>query len=75
MALDPALEWLLADAKSLGLTVSEYEERFGVILEAPNQNIPYPAEHAIRRHEVPAGLVTDGDIAVSTSKARRRSRR
>lgn len=74
MTLDPALEWLLADAKSLGLTVSEYERRFGVILEAPNQNIPYPAEHRVRRYEIPAGLATDGDLAVSEVRAKRRRR-
>lgn len=74
MALDPALEWLLADAKSLGLTVSEYERRFGVILTAPNSTIPYAAEHRIRRNEIPSGLMTEGDLVVSESRASRRSR-
>ena len=72
MTLDPALEWLLADAKSQGLTVSEYEERYGVILERGGTR-PSPAEWRIRKHEIAAGLVTDGDLALAASKARRRS--
>lgn len=72
---DPALEWFLADAKSQGLTISEYERRYAVILTAPRSTIPYAAEARIRAHEIPAGLMTDGEVSVATDQARRRSTR
>jgi len=74
MTPDPALEWLLADAKSQGLTVSEYERRYGVILQAPNPRTPYAAEHAIRDNEIVAGLMTDDDVSLAAEKSRLRSR-
>ena len=73
MTPDPALAWLIEDAKSQGLTFSEYERRYGIILEMPRSSPPAPAELMIRRHEIAAGLVTDGDVALAASKARRRS--
>lgn len=73
MTRDPALDWLLADAKSQGLTISEYERRYGVILDDLSLRKPSAASNVIRRHEIPAGLMTDGDIVMAEEKARRRN--
>ena len=40
---DPAIDWLLADARRQGLSVREYEKKYGIIL--------LPSEHEIRTHE------------------------
>ncbi len=73
MTHDPALEWLLADAKSQGLTLSEYERRYGVILSEPTASRPSPAALRIRRNEISAGLATDDEVDLANEKARRRA--
>ena len=70
MTSDPALAWLLEDAKSQGLTVSEYEERYGVILEREGPLTRTPGRR-FRRHEIAAGLMADGDIVMAEKRARR----
>ena len=72
MTADPALEWFLADAKRLGLTPAEYERRFSVILTIDGDR-PSPAANRIRRHEVPAGTVTEDDLGLARHKEKRRA--
>ena len=72
MAPDPALEWLLADQESSGLTVSEYERLHGIILENDDGPLTSRPGRRARRHEITAGLMTDGDIALAGRFARRR---
>lgn len=63
MALDPATQWLLDDAKRQGLTLSEYERQYGVILSLDgDMPLPSPAEQRIGRNELRAGLVSDDEI-------------
>lgn len=60
---DAALQWFLDDAKAQGLSVREYQSRYGIIL--------LPAEHDIRQHEVPMSAVSENGAgrysAVATS--------
>jgi hypothetical protein len=72
MTADPALTWFLQDAKRLGLTLSEYERRFGVILyeEGP---LLGPTAHRIARGEVSGGAMDDGDFAIAQHKEKRRA--
>ena len=72
MASDPALTWFLNDAKRLGLTLSEYEQRFGVIL--PAGRFLNPAEARIKRHEVSGGGMTDSDFAIAQYNEKRRAK-
>ncbi len=71
MTADNALTWFLEDAKRLGLTLSEYERRFGVIL--PPGKFSNPAEARINRHEVSGGSMTEADFALTTHKEKRRA--
>lgn len=71
MNADPALEWFLQDAKRLGLTPAEYERRFSIILTDDGDR-PSPAAARVRRHEVPAGTVTDDDMGLARHKEKRR---
>ena len=71
MAPDPALEWLLADQESSGLTISEYERQYGVILENADGPLTSRPGRRARRHEITAGLMTDGDIALAERFAAR----
>jgi hypothetical protein len=66
---DAALDFFLADAKAQGLSLAEYERKYGVILEGP---LPPAAKHRIQRHETPGGLMNDGDFARAIHKERRR---
>lgn len=73
MALDPATQWFLDDARRQGLTLSEYERRYGVILSLEStMPLPSPAEQRIRRNEVNAGSVSEDDLALVTHYERRR---
>lgn len=71
MASDPALTWFLADAKRQGLTLSEYEQRYGVIL--PAGRFLNPAEARIKRHEVSGGAMNDADFAIAQHNEKRRA--
>lgn len=59
MSTDPsALQWFLDDAKSQGLTLSEYERKYGLILSYDREMpLPSPAEQRIRRNENNGGLM------------------
>ena len=70
MSRDKALEWFLEDAEDQGLTLSEYEHKYGIILE---MKLPPPARHRIMRNEVPAGNMTDEDLALTIHKEKRRA--
>ena len=72
MATDPALTYFLEDAKRLGLTLSEYEQRFGVIL--PAGKFLNPAEARIKRHEVSGGAMDDADFAIAQHNEKRRAK-
>src|SRR5690348_16467763 len=61
---DAAAEWLLQDAKSRGMTHSEYERQYGIILPRPNRRRG-PAQRRIAEHEIAAGQMTDGDLAIA----------
>ena len=71
MTADAALKWFLEDAKSQGLTLSEYERLYGVILYE-NGPLPGPTLHRIRRHEVSGGDMNDADFAIAAHKEKRR---
>ena len=66
---DPALAFFLADAEAQGLSLAEYERKYGIVLEMP---LPPPAAHRIQRHEISAGLMDDGDFARARHKETRR---
>lgn len=66
---DEALELLLQDARDQGLTLAEYERKYGIIL--PDGKFPNPAQARIRRNEVAGGLMADPEYV----RAKHRSRR
>lgn len=68
---DPALDWFLEDAKRQGLTLTEYERRYAIILDMDSDR-PSPAAQRIRRHEVSGGLMTDDAIAIARQSEERR---
>lgn len=68
---DPVLDWFLEDAKAQGLSLAEYERRYGIVL--PNGMFPNAAQQRINRHEVPAGLVNDEDYRFAAHKEKRRA--
>ena len=70
MSSDATLDFLLADAKRLGLTPAEYEREFHVILHTGSR--PSPAAQRVRRHEIASGLMRDEDIGYRTDKEKRR---
>lgn len=72
MTADPALDWFLEDAKRQGLTLSEYERRYGVILIETGAR-PSAAAWAIRAHEVSGGSMTDDDLSLARHKEKRRA--
>jgi hypothetical protein len=63
---DPADEWLRADAKRRGASLSDYEDEHHIMLDHG------PAEQRAKYHEVTAGLVTDDDIRLVRRFERRR---
>lgn len=67
---DGALDWFLEDAEAQGLTLAEYERKYGIILE---MRLPPPALHRIKRNEVPGGLMDDADLALIRHIEKRRS--
>jgi hypothetical protein len=71
MSTDSTLDFLLADAKRLGLTPAEYEREFHVILHDGDR--PSPAAQRIRRHEVLSGLMTEEDIGIAYANEKRRA--
>jgi len=63
MSTDAATQWLIEDAKRQGLTLSEYERKYGLILSYDGaMPLPSPAEQRIRRNENLAGLVDEADV-------------
>lgn len=70
MSADPALEFFLADAKAQGLSLAEYERKYGLVLE---MKLPPAAQHRVTRHEVPAGIMSEADFALARHKEKRRS--
>ena len=66
---DAALDFFLADAKAQGLSIAEYERKYGVILEGP---LPPAAQHRIQRHESQGGLMNEADFARAAHKEKRR---
>jgi hypothetical protein len=50
---DEGLEWLREDQRSSGLTIEEYERKYGVILGSGDR--PMGRARDIRRHEVSLG--------------------
>ena len=73
MTADAALKWFLEDAKSQGLTLSEYERLYGVILYE-NGPMLGPTAHRIARAEVRGGGMTDSDFAIAQHNEKRRVR-
>lgn len=71
MSGDAALEFFLADAETQGLSLAEYERKYGVILEG--FRFPNPAEQRIRRHEVSGGVMDEADFEFARHKERRRA--
>lgn len=71
MSNDLTLDFLLEDAKRLGLTPAEYEQEYKVILHDGSR--PSPAAQRNRRHEVLSGLMTEDDIGVATANEKRRA--
>lgn len=69
---DPALAWFIEDAKSQGLTLAEYERRYGVILIESGDR-PSPAALRISRHEVLGGAMTEDDYGLAAHKEKRRA--
>ena len=72
MARDPALAFFLDDAERQGLTLSEYEQRYGVIL--PAGKFKNPAEARIKRHEISGGGMNDSDFAIAQHNEKRRAK-
>ena len=70
---DAALNWLLEDAKSQGLTLSEYERRYGVILYEKGP-LAGPAALRIKRHEISGGGMNDSDFAIAQHNEKRRAK-
>ena len=68
---DTALDWFLADAERQGITHSEYERRYGVVLTRRNGRRG-PAQRRIDAHEIAAGQMTDGDLATARMVERHR---
>lgn len=66
-----ALDWFLADAKAQGLSLAEYERKYGIVLEG--FRFPNPAEQRIRRHEVSGGLMSDEDYRQAEHVEKRRA--
>jgi hypothetical protein len=52
MTDEAALAWFLEDAKRQGLTVREYEARYGILL--------MPAQRRIAAHETPMSEMPEG---------------
>ena len=73
MTSDDALQWFYDDAKRLGLSLAEYEFRFGIILSESGRR-PSPLAARIRRNEVPGGVLTDRDLSLARHKEQRRRR-
>ena len=71
MTRDPTLDFLLADAKRLGLTPAEYEREFRVILSDEGDR-PSAAAQRIRRHERRSGLMGEDDITIAKHSEKRR---
>jgi hypothetical protein len=69
---DPVLRIFLEDAKRLGITLYEYERRFGIIL-APSGNLPSATGQRHRRHEVRGGMMSDADLDWARERERRRA--
>ena len=67
---EEALEWFLADAKSQGLSIAEYERKYGIVL--PDGRFANPAGARIRRHETPGGLMSEMDFARARHRQKRR---
>lgn len=60
MVRDPADEWLRADAERRGVSVSDYERDFGVMVSGG------PAEQRVAYNEIGAGLLnSDSDISIA----------
>ena len=70
--VDSSLDWFLEDAKRQGLSLAEYERRYGIILAEGAR--PSPAAQRIRRHEISGGLMRDGDIAAAAEREERNRR-
>lgn len=68
--MDETLDKFREDARRLGIPIGEYERRFGIILDDPG--IVSPATQRIRRHEVPAGLLSPDDLALVEAREKRR---
>lgn len=71
MSDDAALEFFLKDAAAQGITLAEYERKYGLILE---MRLPPPALHRIQRNEVSGGLMSDGDYRLAQHKEKRRAK-
>lgn len=66
-----ALHWFLEDAEAQGLTLSEYERKYGIIL--PSGRFDNPAQARINRNERPSGLMTDVELRLAEHTEKRRS--
>lgn len=66
-----ALQWLLDDAKRQGLTLSEYEREYGVILSYGDEMpLASPAAKRIMRNEILAGHLEPEEIARASRESR-----
>lgn len=72
MTADNALAWFIEDAKRLGLSLAEYERRFGVILYDQGPMLG-PTAQRIRRNEVRGGGMNDSDFAIAAHNEKRRA--
>jgi hypothetical protein len=62
---DPADDFLRADAAARGMTITEYERAFGIMLADG------PAENRTKYHELTAGALGQDDLSRAADRERR----